>query len=133
MVSRIVIGYISARPAMQRIFEALASAARRKILALLAHGELSAGEIAARFEMTRASVSQHLSVLEGAGLVASEKRGQYVFYRQVPESLANTLNGFVQEVCPIGRPLRRESAARARQAKAPGGEPLSDTSLSDEP
>ena len=102
---------------MQRIFEALASAARRRILALLAHGELSAGEIAARFEMTRASISQHLSVLEAAGLVTSEKRGQYVFYRQVPESLVNTLNGFVQEACPVGRPLRRESAARARRPK----------------
>uniref|UniRef100_UPI0013CF6E6E metalloregulator ArsR/SmtB family transcription factor n=1 Tax=Proteus mirabilis TaxID=584 RepID=UPI0013CF6E6E len=83
---------------MQRVFEALSSTVRRKILAYLSNAELTAGEIAARFEMTRASVSQHLSVLEGAGLVASEKRGQYVFYRQVPESLANTLNGFVQEV-----------------------------------
>lgn len=102
---------------MQRIFEALASDARRRILAFLAHGELSAGDIAARFEMTRASISQHLSILEAAGLVESEKRGQYVFYRQVPESLVNTLNGFVQEACPIARPLRRESAARARRTK----------------
>jgi ArsR family transcriptional regulator len=102
---------------MQRIFEALASAARRRILALLAHGELSSGEIAARFDMTRASISQHLSVLEAAGLVTSEKRGQFVFYRQVRESLVNTLNGFVQEVCPVARPLRRESAARARRTK----------------
>ncbi|MDV2985575.1 UNVERIFIED_CONTAM: metalloregulator ArsR/SmtB family transcription factor [Methylobacteriaceae bacterium AG10] len=110
---------------MQRIFEALASAARRRILALLAHGELSAGDIAARFDMTRASISQHLSVLEAAGLVASEKRGQFVFYRQVPDSLVNTLNGFVQEVCPIGRPLRRESAARARRSKSGKEEPSS--------
>lgn len=102
---------------MQRIFEALASAARRRILAILAHGEMSAGDIAARFDMTRASISQHLSVLEAAGLVTSEKRGQFVFYRQVPESLVNTLNGFVQEACPIGRPLRRESAVRARRTK----------------
>ena len=103
---------------MQRIFEALASAARRRILALLAYGELSAGDIAARFEMTRASISQHVSILEAAGLVGSEKRGQYVFSRQVPESLINTLNGFVQEACPIARPLRRESAARARRTES---------------
>lgn len=103
---------------MQRIFEALASAARRRILAFLAYGELSAGDIAARFEMTRASISQHVSILEAAGLVESEKRGQYVFYRQVPESLINTLNGFVQEACPIARPLRRESAARARRTES---------------
>ncbi|MGU3537835.1 metalloregulator ArsR/SmtB family transcription factor [Methylobacterium sp. A54F] len=97
---------------MQRVFEALASAPRRKILALLAHAELSAGEIAARFDMTKPSISQHLAVLEAAGLVASEKRGQFVYYRQVSENLISTLTGFVQEVCPVSRPLRRESAAR---------------------
>ncbi|KQP15419.1 metalloregulator ArsR/SmtB family transcription factor [Methylobacterium sp. Leaf93] len=96
---------------MQRVFEALASPVRRKILAYLAHAELSAGEIASRFEMSKPSISQHLSILENAGLVASEKRGQFVFYRQVEDNLANTLAGFVQEVCPIGRPLRRESAS----------------------
>jgi hypothetical protein len=46
--------------------------------------------------------------------VASEKRGQFVFYRQVPENLVNTLNGFVQEACPHSRPLKRESAALAK-------------------
>lgn len=97
---------------MQRVFEALASAPRRKILALLAHGELSAGDIAARFEMTKPSISQHLSVLEAAGLVTGEKRGQFVFYRQVRDNLINTLNGFVQEACPVTRPLKRESAER---------------------
>ena len=99
---------------MQRIFEALASPVRRKILAYLAHTELSAGDIAARFAMSKPSISQHLSVLEAAGLVASEKRGQFVFYRQVPENLVNTLNGYVQEVCPRSRPLKRESAALAK-------------------
>ena len=100
---------------MQRVFEALASAPRRKILALLAYTELSAGEIAARFDMTKPSISQHLSVLEAAGLVTSEKRGQFVFYRQVTENLVNTLRGFVQEVCPVARPLKRESAARKKR------------------
>jgi DNA-binding transcriptional ArsR family regulator len=98
---------------MQRVFEALSSAPRRKILAYLAHAELSAGEIAGRFAMSKPSISQHLSVLEAAGLVTSEKRGQFVFYRLSPDNLANTLNGFVQEVCPVARPLKRESAARA--------------------
>ena len=97
---------------MQRIFEALSSAPRRKILAYLAHAELSAGEIAARFDMSKPSISQHLSILEAAGLVTSEKRGQFVYYRLVPDNLANTLNGFVQEVCPVARPLKRESKAR---------------------
>ena len=98
---------------MQRVFEALSSQVRRKILAYLAHTELSAGEIASRFNMTKPSISQHLSILESAGLVIGEKRGQFVFYRQVRENLVNTLDGFVQEVCPVRRPIRRESARLA--------------------
>ena len=104
---------------MQRVFEALASQPRRKILALLAHTELSAGEIASRFSMTKPSISQHLAILEAAGLVVGEKRGQFVFYRQISENLVNTLHGFVQEVCPVSRPLKRESAARKKAVRDP--------------
>ena len=99
---------------MQKVFEALASVPRRKILAYLAHAELSAGEIASRFAMSKPAVSQHLSVLQNAGLVESDKRGQFVFYRLVPDRLTNTLHGYVQEVCPVSRPLKRESAALQR-------------------
>ena len=110
---------------MQRVFEALASSVRRQILAYLSHAELNAGEIAARFSMSKASISQHLSILEAAGLVESERRGQFIFYRQTPDSLINALHGFAQEACPTGRPLKRESAARAKRAGlrqgAPGG------------
>lgn len=99
---------------MQKVFEALASGPRRRILAYLAHSELNAGEIASRFKMSKPAVSQHLAVLENAGLVQSEKRGQFVFYRLVPDNLANTLNGYVQEVCPVSRPLKAESARLAQ-------------------
>ena len=99
---------------MQRVFEALSSTVRRKILAYLSHAEMTAGDIASRFEISKPAVSQHLGVLESAGLVTSEKRGQYVFYKLVPESLANTLNAYVQEVCPVSRPLKAESAAVAK-------------------
>ena len=97
---------------MQKVFEALASTVRRKILAYLSESELTAGQIAERFDISKPAVSQHLSVLENAGLVASEKRGQFVHYRLVRENLANTLNGYVQEVCPVSRPLKAEAAAR---------------------
>ena len=86
---------------VQRVFEALASAPRRKILALLAHTGMSVGEMAARFSMTRPSISQHLSVLEDAGLVAGEKRGRFVFHHQVRKNLVNSLHGFVQEARPV--------------------------------
>lgn len=94
---------------MESVFEALASTPRRKILAFLAEAELTAGEIAARFSMSKPAISKHLSVLEGAGLVRGEKRGQFIHYALVRDNLFNTLNGFVQEVCPVSRPLKRES------------------------
>jgi ArsR family transcriptional regulator, arsenate/arsenite/antimonite-responsive transcriptional repressor len=99
---------------IQRIFEALSSQVRRKILAYLSEAELSAGEIASRFKMSKPSVSQHLSLLEAAGLVKSEKRGQFVHYSLVRESLTNTLNSYVQEVCPVSRPLKKESQKLAK-------------------
>ena len=98
---------------MEKVFEALASTARRKILAYLSGGELTAGEIASRFAMTKPSISKHLSILENAGLIRGEKRGQFIHYALVSDNLVNTLNGFVQEVCPVSRPLKRERRAAA--------------------
>jgi ArsR family transcriptional regulator, arsenate/arsenite/antimonite-responsive transcriptional repressor len=103
---------------MQKEFQALASTPRRKILAYLAHAELNAGEIAERFVMTKSAVSQHLNVLENAGLVASEKRGQFVYYRLLPDAVTNVLNGYLQQVCPVSRPLKRESAEIAGKGEA---------------
>jgi DNA-binding transcriptional ArsR family regulator len=94
---------------MERVFEALASAPRRKILAYLSETELTAGEIAERFDMAKPSLSKHLRILENAGLVNSDKRGQFVFYQLVRDNLVNTLNGFVSSVCPVARPLKQES------------------------
>ncbi|WP_022698866.1 metalloregulator ArsR/SmtB family transcription factor [Euryhalocaulis caribicus] len=104
---------------MQRVFEALASQVRRKILAYLSESELTAGEIAERFEISKPAVSQHLGILENAGLVEREKRGQFVHYRIVQDNLTNTLNDYVQQVCPVSRPLRRESAEIARKKAKP--------------
>lgn len=102
---------------MDSVFEALASGVRRKILAYLSADGLTAGEIAERFNISKPSISKHLSILEGAGLIKSERRGQFIHYSLVRESLTNTLNGFVQEVCPVSRPLKREAE---RKAKARG-------------
>lgn len=102
---------------MQKVFEALASTVRRKILAYLSESELTAGQIAERFDISKPAVSQHLTILQNAGLVESEKRGQFVHYRLVRENLANTLNGYVQEVCPVSRPLKQESKALSAAAK----------------
>ncbi|MBN8756032.1 MULTISPECIES: metalloregulator ArsR/SmtB family transcription factor [Variovorax] len=104
---------------MEKVFGALASTPRRKILAYLSEAELSAGDIAARFEMSKPSLSKHLKILEGAGLVRAEKRGQFVFYSLQRESLANTLTGFVQSVCPVSKALKKESRALADRRTTP--------------
>lgn len=100
---------------MERVFEALASTPRRRILAYLDGGELTAGEIAERFAFSKPALSNHLRILEDAGLIAREKRGQFVYFRLVRERLVNTVNAWVQELCPQARPLKRESRQRARQ------------------
>ena len=100
-----------------RIFEALASATRRQILAYLSSSELTAGEIAGRFDMSAPAISRHLSLLETAGLVGSERRGQFVVYRLNQDSLVNTLTGFAFELCPKAGPLKRESRKLAAAKK----------------
>jgi DNA-binding transcriptional ArsR family regulator len=101
---------------VEKIFDALASTPRRKILAYLSQADLTAGEIAARFDMSKPSISKHLQLLEAAGLIRGEKRGQFIHYSLVRENLANTLNGFVQNICPVSRPLKKESA-RLKQTR----------------
>jgi len=103
---------------VEKVFEALASTPRRKILAYLSEADLTAGEIAARFDMSKPSISKHLQLLEGAGLIRGEKRGQFIHYSLVKENLANALNGFVQNICPVSRPLKKESA-RLKKKRQP--------------
>jgi ArsR family transcriptional regulator, arsenate/arsenite/antimonite-responsive transcriptional repressor len=86
-----------------RIFDALASRTRRQILAYLSEAELTTSELAERFSLSPPSISRHLSVLENAGLVASERRGQRVLYRIEADRLADALTAFTREVCPGSR------------------------------
>lgn len=85
---------------MDAIFEALASAARRRILYYLADDDLTAGEIASRFDMSKPAISKHLQLLENAGLVGRRKRGQFVHYWLVREGAVATLEGFLQRISP---------------------------------
>jgi DNA-binding transcriptional ArsR family regulator len=102
------------------IFEALASTPRRKILAYLSETSLTAGEIAERFEMSKPALSKHLKILEHAGLVRSERRGQFIHYSIVQDNLIAAMHNFLAGVCPVGGPLKKESAAIARRR---AGEP----------
>jgi DNA-binding transcriptional ArsR family regulator len=66
---------------IDQAFHALAEPRRRAILRTLADGELRAGEIAARFDVTRPAISQHLGVLRQAGLVEERREGTRRWYR----------------------------------------------------
>ena len=61
-------------------FKALADPSRRRILELLSGGDMTAGDIAANFDMAKPSVSHHLNILKSAGLVSDERRGQNIVY-----------------------------------------------------
>lgn len=65
---------------MNALFKALNDPTRREILELLQTGDLAAGDIAEKFEMTKPSISHHLDLLRQADLVVSVKRGQNVIY-----------------------------------------------------
>jgi DNA-binding transcriptional ArsR family regulator len=62
------------------LFKALNDATRREILEMLKEKDLTAGEIADRFDISKPSISHHLDLLRQAGLVVSVKEGQYILY-----------------------------------------------------
>jgi ArsR family transcriptional regulator len=61
-------------------FKALGDPNRRKVVRLLVQNDMTAGEIAEHFNMTKPTISHHLSVLKQAGIVSDEKQGQYIYY-----------------------------------------------------
>lgn len=61
-------------------FKALSDPTRREILSMLKQGDMTAGEIASHFQMSKPSISHHLSTLKNAGLVEDVKEGQNVIY-----------------------------------------------------
>ena len=81
---------------MEAALRAIAAPRRRQILSLVRDGELSAGEIAGHFDVTRPAVSQHLNVLKEAGLVSERRNGTRRLYRARPEGLAQ-LKAFLEE------------------------------------
>ena len=72
---------------METALKAISAPRRRQILRLVRDEELSAGEIASHFEVTRPAVSQHLTVLKEAGLVNERRNGTQRLYRARPEGL----------------------------------------------
>jgi ArsR family transcriptional regulator len=66
--------------AINLAFKAIADPTRREILRMLRHEEMTAGDLAERFDMTKPSMSHHFSVLKEAGLLTSRREGQTIWY-----------------------------------------------------
>jgi DNA-binding transcriptional ArsR family regulator len=102
---------------MEAALKAIAEPRRRRILALVRNDELSAGEIAAHFDVTRPAISQHLTVLKEAGLVSERRNGTRRLYQARPEGLAELktfLDGFWDERLEA---LRREAERKERNKR----------------
>jgi DNA-binding transcriptional ArsR family regulator len=84
-------------------YRALGDPTRREILRLLRDGDLRAGDLAARFDMSWPSVSRHLKVLESAGLVKSVRRGGNVIY-SLQTSVLQDIVTELADMAGVGRP-----------------------------
>jgi DNA-binding transcriptional ArsR family regulator len=81
---------------MEGVFQALGSEIRLRILIFLAQGSRAAGDIAAQFDISKPAVSKHLGVLQQAGLVASRRKGQFVYYGLTGGQVAGVFKQYLQ-------------------------------------
>jgi DNA-binding transcriptional ArsR family regulator len=103
---------------VEAALRAIAEPRRREILRLVGGGELSAGEIGSRFEVTRPAISQHLTVLKNAGLVTERREGARRLYRVRAEGLGE-LRAFLDEFWAEGLD-RLKAAAEAEERSRRG-------------
>lgn len=80
---------------MNQLFEALAHPTRREILAMLKQGSASAGDIAARFDVSKPTMSGHFAKLKEAGLIHADKNGTSITYSLNLSTLEEVLLGFM--------------------------------------
>ncbi|MFZ0956627.1 MAG: autorepressor SdpR family transcription factor [Candidatus Sulfotelmatobacter sp.] len=108
-------------PTDNKAFKALGDPTRRDILGLLRRGEMTAGDLAQRFDMTKPSMSHHFSVLKEADLITSRRDGQQIWY-----SLNTTV---VQDLMAWAMDLIRgdEKAIRGDEKKQPQDHPAEKT------
>ena len=100
---------------MEAALKAIAAEPRRRILTLVRDDELSAGEIASHFDVTRPAVSQHLNVLKEAGLVSERRNGTRRLYRARPEALADLRQLLDEFWTPRLDALKREAEKEERR------------------
>ena len=93
---------------MQKMWKALSDPTRRKILLLLKEKDMSAGEIAEHFHVTKPTLSHHLEILKNAELVTSRREGQKIIYSLNTTVLEDIL-AYVLELLQGGEKNERQS------------------------
>src|SRR5580765_8521033 len=101
---------------MEAAVKAIAAPRRRQILTLVRDDELSAGEIAAHFDVTRPAISQHLNVLKEAGLVDERRNGTRRLYRARPEGL-DEVKAFLEQFWDTRLDALKREAEREEREK----------------
>ena len=101
---------------METALKAIAEPRRRQILTLVRDGELSAGDIASHFDITRPAISQHLTVLKEAGLVTERRDGTRRLYEARPEGLEE-LRTFLEGFWDQRLDALRRAAERKERVK----------------
>ncbi|MEM9951229.1 MAG: autorepressor SdpR family transcription factor [Chloroflexota bacterium] len=86
---------------MNNTFKALADPTRREILRMLSEKNLSAGDIAKAFKISKPSISHHLNILKNAELISGERDGQNIIY-SVNASVMQELIQELMEMFQIG-------------------------------
>src|SRR5882672_7548504 len=95
-------------------FRALADPTRREILDLLRQGEMTAGALAEKFDMTKPSMSHHFAVLKDADLITSRRDGQQIWYG-LNTTVVQDLMAWAMDL------IRRDGDASENQTPPPGG------------
>ncbi len=100
-----------------KVFKAMADGTRREILEMLRESDLSAGEIAAKFSLTKPAISHHLSTLKEAGLAVERREGQQIIYSLREDSIVEAMDGFLGKLCSHTRSRRDEQKKKREQSR----------------
>ncbi|MFC7330857.1 ArsR/SmtB family transcription factor [Marinactinospora rubrisoli] len=98
---------------LARVFKALGDPVRLRLLSMIASragGEVCVCDLTPAFDLSQPTISHHLKLLREAGLIASQRRGTWVYYRLLPE-MTDRLAGILTR--PAGRPVGSPAGAEA--------------------
>jgi DNA-binding transcriptional ArsR family regulator len=104
-----------------KVLKAMADATRRSILEHLRASDLTAGEIADRFSLTKPAISHHLSVLKEAGLAVERRDGQHIIYSLQEDSVLEVWDGFLSKLC--SHKLEQRETLKKKRAESRGKRP----------